>query len=373
MAWANSSGFLLTPVALDPQRPLTNTSVTIDATDERQSAVGQIWLSTGPGTSKTFDSSCFVVWQTDSPVTFANAGTTLRVGVQDVTGGTVTPDGTFDVYADLVGGTDTISAVTLTATQMVTGSKTITHGDTVAIMVHMTARGGSDSVPIARSSASVYSMPTSYGVISGIGSLASAVPPMALVFADGTVGWFEGIAPWAFVTGAGGPVYNLDSTPDEYALVFQIPAAANALGLFARMSPGSSLADFELILYSDPLGTPVAERVFTHDAGVLYGGNVDIVPFTTAYALAANTSYAVALRPLATADVTLYTITIGNASVDLRPRTVLGTNWSTYTRSGNTGAFGSQDTYTLPLLGVVLGAASGGGGGALIDGRLVRS
>ena len=70
---------------------------------------------------------------------FSNGSTNLRIGLQDVTPATGFEDGTFDVYADLVGGTDTIAEDVILATPMESGTKTVTHGDLLAIAIEMTA------------------------------------------------------------------------------------------------------------------------------------------------------------------------------------------------------------------------------------------
>lgn len=67
------------------QSVLNSTSNTIDASGEKFAFIGTLWLS-GGATSKTFSSSGGKIrFMGGSSMTFSNAGTTLRVGIQDTT------------------------------------------------------------------------------------------------------------------------------------------------------------------------------------------------------------------------------------------------------------------------------------------------
>ncbi len=100
-------------------------NATMDGAGESQAFIGKVFLEAGTG-SKTISSAGGKIRWRSGTVTFANAGTNFRIGIQDVAS-TGLEDGTFDVYADLVGGTDTITGSADQLTAMETGTKTISH------------------------------------------------------------------------------------------------------------------------------------------------------------------------------------------------------------------------------------------------------
>lgn len=364
--FANGQGVLVSPIPNSPFfDPVNYGALPINLAGYSLAAVGYLYLSSGPGTSKTISAagSGKVHWLTGASITFANAGTTLRVGVQDVNTTTGIEDTTFDVYGDFVGGTDTITADAVNTVTMESGTKTITHGDLVAVVLEMTSRAGADTVSVVRATSSMVQPYLTWDNGSGPQRISSAAM-VSIQFDDGTIGYF-GAGFFALDTETP-TAYGSSSTPDEHALVFRLPFEASATGLFAKLASMASGDDFELILYSDPLGTPVAERTITQDMDIGGGGLFYDRPFTTAYTLAANTDYAIALRPTTGNTLSYQRLTFGSGNGNLRQATMLGTNWYYAARTNQTGAFGSTDTTLLPLFGVYLGQlddATGGGGG----------
>lgn len=371
--FANQHGMLLSP---DVHAFISGGSIsfTMDATGESATCVGYVNLSTGPSTSKVLSAagSGKISWLAGA-ITFANGSTNLRIGINDVSTATGLEDGTHDVYADLVGGTDTITASVVNTATMETGTKTIAHGDLIAVTLEMTARGGADSVVATGTPAVAMQLPYSTSDTgSGPGKGSSGCPRVAIQFDDGTLGWLTLFAPAAYEAPT---AFGTGSTPDEYALVFEVPFTATVTGVFADLDAVSSTDDFEMILYSDPLGTPVAERTIAQDpdvfstAAALYTRN-----FATAFTLLPNTKYAIALRPTTANTLTFQRMNFGTGNAALRGLTPLGTNWSQYTRSDNTGAFGSESTTLLPRFGLWIsefhdGAGSGSSSGRIIGGQ----
>jgi hypothetical protein len=376
-AFANYRGGLFSPA--DPFGVLTGSSVTtMDAAGESCALIGYVNLSTGPGTSKVISSAGggFIHWPAGT-ATFANGTTNVRVGINDVSAGL--EDGTHDVYGDLTGGGGGITASTMNRTAMTSGTKTIAHGDLIAVVVEMTARGGADAVQVTRSPITNGAL-VPYGthdIGSGVVRGLTSVMRCAIEFDDGTLGWFDGCLGCLL---AAQSAFSSGSVPDEYALVFTLPFRASVSGLWAVMNATAQPDDYEFNLYSDPLGTPVAERTFTQDADigdVTTGGQIFSRPFTSAYILEPNTVYAIAMRPTTANTLGFYTMSFGTNGANIRKATALGANWSMYSRTDQTGAFGSQDTTKLPMFGFWYDSLSddegeGGGGGPLIGGRLVR-
>jgi hypothetical protein len=334
----------------------TSTSGLINATGESVSVICKLHID-GRGSKLLSSAGGKIHWVSGS-TTFANAGTTLRVGVQDVVSGL--EDGTFDVYADLVGATDTIASSTIMATAMETGSKTINHNDLIAISWEMTARAGADSLAFTVSN-TIFNFPyRTEDVGAGPVKADSQIPLFVIEFDDGTLGW----AFPTFVYTTAGISYSSSSTPDEYALVFRMPINCTMSCLQLSVGNIASTDDFEVIIYSDPLGTPVAEETIAYDPDWAPSPfstqhiNINITPFS----LIKDTDYAIAVRPTTTNAIIIPRLNFGTGNAHLRRTTMLGTNWSMGSRSNQTGAF-TQDTEKLPQFNFYVNQLHDGEGG----------
>lgn len=364
-----SSPVLFAPL---PTAPFLHTTanITTDAAGESVFAIGHIQLSTGVGTTKTLSSSGGKIhWRTGA-VTFSNGSSNLRLGVQDVTAAGVNDDDwTSEPQADLVGGTDTITGSTVMSTAIESGSRNITHGDFIAVGMELTARGGADSIVTVRQSSNIGAYSAHSAVDTGSGPALLAAPSSFVIeFDDGTLGWMDPcVYPQVFESST---VYGTGSTPDEYALVARWPFTFTASGLFCIVANTVAADDFDLILYSDPLGvTPVATKTLVLDSSLyaVSAGQASVSrPFTSSnVTIAANTDYAIAVRPSTANTLSYVRSNLGSGGANIRKATHLGTNWSQYSRSDESGAFGSQDTTLLPAFGIwAVGFDDGTGGGS---------
>lgn len=349
----------------------------MDAAGESNTYIGKVFLEGATGSKVISGAGAGKIrWRTGS-VTFADAGTNVRVGIQDV-GVDGKEDGTFDVYADLVGGTDTISASANQLTTMETGTKTITHGDTIAVSIEMTAKGGSDTVTVT-------GFITSFGVNnhnsnfpyktfdsgSGPSKSGNGIIGCTIEFDDGTLGWIE---PVALIQGwTSSPptkTVNTGTTPDEIAAVFQVPFECRISGGYMYVGSIASTDNFEIVLYSDPLGTPVVEQTVTVDPDFT-GGMVTALPYYvtfTAETLSPNTWYALAVRPTTANSITVGYLDFETGNDDYKKVLPFGTNVKLAGRSDQTGAFVETQVYEFPLFGIMIdqlddGVDSGGGSG----------
>lgn len=368
------SGWPLIPLVGGwPQMSYTNVANTLDAVGESVAMIGRVFLDTGPGTSKVLSTGKIYFLATS--VTFVNAGTTIRVGIQDVTMTTGIEDGTYDVFDDLVGATDDIVSGNFEAVTMSSGTKTITHGDTIAVVIEITARGGADTIRVNTAGATGSSQFPYCTLDTGSGPAKVTQPPLCMIeFDDGTIGHF----------GEGTLVYELADISyksdtagvDEYALIITPPFTCVGRHLLMVGGEVDSGEDGELILYSDPLGTPVAERTATPDPD-LYGSagssvQIGIYNMATDFTFTAGVTYAIAYRPTTTGARTLRRVTLPTANA--RKATTLGTNWRQGTRLNNTGVF-TESAIILPVLGVLitqLDDGAGGGGGPVARSTIVQ-
>ena len=343
----------------------------MDATGERVHCVGRLFLPGRTGSKTISAAGGGAIWWTSGAVTNSNAGTVFRVGIQDADTANGPPargDAGWDVYGESTG-SGIVAATARNTWSMTSGTKTISHGDLIAVVFQMTTRGGADSI-ISRHAASGVSMASPSVSLETSGPTFTAlisIPNLVIVFDDGTFGWFAGTSPIGPAMSTASTSFNSGSAPDEYALIFRVPFACKVDQLHAMVATATNGADFELILYSDPLGTPAVIEAVSIDANALSTATVRgvVAQLTTPRTLTINTDYAIAVRPTTTNNVTLRefgSISSSNAGLQFLP---LGTGCYKATRTNQTGAFSATDS-TRILASVCISAlddgASVGGG-----------
>ncbi len=333
-----------------------NTISTMDAAGEACHFIGQVIINGRPTSAKTFSSAGGKLHLMIGARTFTNGGTTARFGIQDVNLTAGSPgrgDGTFDVYKDMIGGTDTINANAYNTITMANGSKSIAHGDLIAIVVNMTARGGADSIitqGLIGTTLSHFPQSTAEAP-AGTFSTSQGAPNAIIEFDDGTLGWIYGTLPASTSTST--ISFDVNSATDEIGgtLKLQRPMMIDGLWFLVGFV-GSGPTEF--ILYSDPLGTPVAVPggtvTFDHDLKQSTSQRYLHAFFTAPIILSPNTLYGFAARPTTADDVILQYLTCAsNSYLNALP----GGIYSTYIgRADQTGAF--SETTTRRLIGGVL-------------------
>lgn len=342
----------------------------IDAAGENCAIVGSLYLPAQTG-SKTLSAAGGgrIIWGNQGGVTFADPGTTLQAGIMDVTVSTGIPDGTFDVWADLVGGVAPIASSILQDVAMTSGTKTMAHGDLIAIVLEMSSRAGSDIVVPERYYRNRYEVPLDigtygypYGIANDVKSV--EVPAMVIVFDDGTIGWIDG-APLVTNLHAGlaSIAFDNTSTPDEYAGVFKLPWPCAITGIGQRLLSIASGDTFELILYEDPFGTPapVTGGTWAPDPDGLVTDQYGVASITP-FEAAADTYYAVALRPTS-ANSIQWSYYAGQTGFDILKQVSTFSELIMAARSNQTGAFVQTQAYHVPDIAVAIGAFSDGTGG----------
>ena len=345
--------------------------ITLNATGESGGIVGSIQVEGGSG-SKTISAAGggAIIWFAGT-VTMADAGSTLRVGIQDVNAANGLEDGTFDVYAEFTGGGTIPTANDFNASAMTSGTKTLTQGDTVAIVVELVSRGGSDSVNVSRVAtraiSGINTMGLPYGTNDlGTLSVSNASGIYAVIkFDDGTIGWIQGTAaviplfsvPQAFDSG---------STPDEYIGTFVPAWPMQICGFGAALSGIASGDTFEAILYEDPYGTPNALVTLTPDTDIVGGAGTTesfhVFPCTKT-SLAAGTTYGVAIRPTTANSINWEYTHVGGADLAVLKRALPLPSLKMAARTDQTGAFVETETFHVPLIVLdVCGLDDGTGG-----------
>jgi hypothetical protein len=282
-------------------------------------AIGHIYTEDGaPHTIDTSGSSS-LGWLSATSV-FTNPGTIFRVGLAsgvDTTAGPparpATSGGlvTYDVYRQMVGGSGDIVSNAWNENVPTSGSKTIANGDLVAFVLQLIAKaGGGDTTQFSGmgpvgNTGTIPSRP-SVGSVAASAVLNQFYPNCAITFADGAKGYFVGgfvySLPRTILT------WNNTSTPKEYGNYMQIPFACSIHGIAVGMGIAG---DVDLVLYSDPLGTPVAQRTISVDANVVSSASpVDgYYLFSQPFLANANQPLAVAMKPGGT-SVTAHYLTV---------------------------------------------------------------
>lgn len=333
-------------------------STTMDASGESLAFIGQVFWEDEPTSAKTMGSSSKIHWRSGS-ITFANAGTTFSVGLQDVStsaGPPVRPDGTFDVRRNLVGGTDTIAATShITTTLSTSGSKSVAQGDLIAVVFEMVSRGGTDSVvatygmgPGLAAGQDRQNSPTAVSFVGGSWTVntIAAVPNVLLEADDGTLGILVGSY---FLALGSAYSFNSSSSPDEYGLIFQVPFRCKVGAVRLTTGSTSATADFTVKLYSDPLGTPALITSKTR-LGENFANQTDDrawhVMFDSQYELLPNTDYCAAVEATGAGS-----LDIGYLSVfDATHRAPNGmANCRRGSRTNGSGAF-SETTTEIPAI-----------------------
>lgn len=355
----------------------------INAANQSIQYIGYLNMDGGSAVgSKSLSSAGGKIYWNTSTVTFANAGTTLRVGVQDISGSAPAQgDGTFDVYRDLVGGTDTIGTTAAQVTAMAAGpGKTLTHGQLIAIAFTLISRGGSDSINFRSWSPATTTganqIPATMTNASGSFVRSNGVPDAVIEFDDGTLGWLTG----SFTLSAQNSVaYNLNTgTADEYGNLIIPRFKLRASAMFGILSPASSSANFEMCLYSDPLGSPTLIEAISITAAQLGSSTAfgaGSIPFLTERILSPGTVYAITFRPTTANNITSYYHDVADSR--FWKLNTLGDDCYAINRLNNSGAFSDYNGGTPKTRRMWLSliadqfddGAGGGGGGGMLQGN----
>jgi len=349
----------------------SGSAVALNASGESRALVGYVHLSDRSG-SHTISAagSGKIYWNTATGNVFADAGTELRVGLQDVSGDL--EDGTFDVYEARIGGTDTVTNNAIMVSTMTSGTKTLSQGDLVAIVVEMVTRGGSDAVGVDTVAHRLFSGATIVpwgSVDTGTLTRVAAGMVATIEFDDGTFGWID---PFPLLlnlqAGFGTTAFNQTSTPDEYAAIIRVPVAMTVTAFGLSVGSVGSADTFEMIFYTDPLGTPVAAATLAVNTSPTPGIGGAFTKVGAAITLAAGTDYAIALRPTSNNNIFWQWFDLGTVQAELKSLQPFSAIYEA-ARTDQTGAFSATaDTHHLPDIWIAVSAlddgAGGGGGGA---------
>lgn len=348
----------------------TASNLIMDAANEAAIMVGHLWWEDGGSHTIDTTGSSSIQWRSGA-ITFANAGTTFKVGIGAVDATTGPPVRavnvadviTQDVAAVLTGAGGGVTANAWQTSVPTTGTKTIANGDLVAVSMQMTARGGVDTIQASTVAYVVTSpRPVVTSFTSGAYGNSGTLPNVVVVASDGTRGYIYGGSVASLTTTT--QTWNNTSGTKEYGNILRFSFPVRAYGIVV----GNSFAgNCDLVLYSDPLGTPAAMSGGTISVDLNQISTSNVLSdgrflLASPIDLAASTDYAVIAKPTSATNVGMNYKTYNDAGHQ-------NSDWlgaDCYAINRNTGAFASQnsnkDRYAIGLL---VGAFDAGGGGGL--------
>jgi len=300
-------------------------SATLDADEEEYQIIGAVHIEGGG--SKTFGTSgSKISWLPGASITFQSSAT-LRVGVKKASQISTSAGppvratigaAAFDVYKDLVGGTDTIASTTWRDDSMASGTPfSVVDGDLIAIAFHLDIVSAAQSIKI-RQAANVdiaaYLFPGFTLVTSGpVYAALAQVNNTLLTFDDGTLGWIDPIHLFSVIDVAAGPIGNTNI----WGNVINLPFSCKIDALYAQVNSLTAAADFSLCLYQTPFGTPTLVEAMTLDGNALAANNVYrsvTRNFTTKRELLKNTNYVIGIRQDSGNGVNVFQFDVSNTA-----------------------------------------------------------
>ena len=305
-------------------------------------------------------------------------GDTLKVSFQDVDMTTGDPDGTPDQFRTIVvaNGDDNASLVTgiLSSDGTDTGTKrTVAMGELLAVVIEFDSFvagvlniATQNTVNPPGTSAGCYTDHFTAAWAKNV----SSVPRLALEYSDGT---YEAM-PYvdAAVAGVALETINSGTTPDEIALLFQVPFLCKVAGIWGFLDLDG---DADVVLYDTDGATPL-ESV-SLDTNVRIGATAGVFHafWDTEVTLAKDVTYRLSYKPTSVTNTSLF---VGSYTAAAVLDSVSGGQECHYTSRVDAGAW-TPDTTKRPLMGLILsalddGVSTGGGSGtgAISRSRLRR-
>lgn len=316
----------------------------LNAATDKLCMIGHVFWDGEPASKVMSSAGSKIHWFCAlSGIVWANGASSLDIGIQDVDTSNGPPargDGTFDVKATLTGGSG-ITADAWNHTSMATGSKTISHGQLVALTFDLTARGGSDAIrTYARGGPSTFSArPVTTQFKSSAWANNGTIIPVYLEADDGTIGIFDPSVPFSSIQNA--ESFADSASPDERGFSFQVPFIATADAAFLTMGSNAAGADSVLTLYSDPFGTPTSMgsiNILGENFGLTSTGWWLQTMFSSKITLAANTDYCLALKATGASNITMNNMVLPEANLS-KFLNVGGVALAKVTRNNGSGAF----------------------------------
>lgn len=295
-------------------------------------------------------------------------GSGLTISLQTVnlaTGPPMQPDETQDETVAVANGNAAFATNTWLMSGALSANRTVSRGERIGIVVEFDGGGrlGADSVVIsglASTDTGAYAQTMTVHKTGGTWAQVAILPCVILEFSDGTFGTLAGALPFSATNNH---TYKSDSSPNEYALEFQMPVGGKVGGAELWLYTDANTSDFDVILYGSD-GSTVLGSVSV-DANAALGASfrqLNVV-FPDEYVFAANTDYWLAVKPTQSTS----NMRIGYIDVSAAGHLDAffgGQNWHMASRTGTGTAWGSATKVLTrrPLITPVFTSLETGGG-----------
>ncbi len=224
----------------------------------------------------------------------------LDIRLENVSVTTGVPDGT--LYRSSTAGTQaTVVSNTSYEVNLGTAPTGSAAGDILAVVIQWTSFSGTPSLNINAGTAQGARFPyTATCTGAACSWVLSSGTPAAYVKYGSTVIYVDNTIPY-FTTAANA---NINSTPDEVGLRFNLPYSARVVGFTGGLGLAAG-ADYNVVLYSDD-NSVLATTSSDGDLRGATGGGVVSVLFAAPYTVAASTWYRIVVKPTTVNNVTFY-------------------------------------------------------------------
>lgn len=356
-----------------------NNGSTIDAAGESSGTIGTIQWADG-GTHKVSSSGGAIRFRPGSSLTWATANSQLKFGIgTSFTAGGL-EDGTYDVFGLSTqgggGANDTLTASTTKSIAMSSGSKSLANGTKIWVGVEFITRNGADSIQISASSVWGGNLFPYATLDQGTLAKSSNNPPLFTIVADdGTIGWIHRLGPVLDNVASMGNYQSGDAI-NEMAAVLSLPFSGRMVGWGAYLSSIAATDDYALKLYTNPTGTPSAQRTISVDADLVNsvaGTGWHEVMFEqyglSKYDYVANTPIALSVLATSANNIQFFGAQFNSSFEGDRAGLQLGTAVQKGHRGGSSGAF-TQTAHLVPLVQIFFDQIDSGGSSGPIAGNM---
>lgn len=245
-----------------------------------------------------------------------NALSVARVSLQDVSLVNGDPDGVQDQFRDLTGlATGWVVPGRISSDGTDTGTRrTVAVGDILVFVLEYQTFTAADSLTLGAPSESTAGedrdLPYTDLFTAAWAPSAGQNPGIVLKYSDGTYSAPLGCVP---VLSVADQTFNSGSTPDERALLFQVPVPMRVCGARWRGSVAAG-ANHDVVLY-DAAGTALRTASRDGDVSSITGIGMRGAHFTSPLDLAANVDYRLALKPTTVTNVSVVQATFATAAI----------------------------------------------------------
>lgn len=278
--------------------------------------------------------------------------TDTDVRVESVDAATGMPSGSLlNANSNVTVASASITANSWITTGNLTADAAVTKGQLIAIVVAPT---GSPNIRVAVFSTNAgFRFPYVTLFTAAWALVPGNVPILALEYSDGSFAYMPGVnAASAFNSHA----IASDTTPDEIALVFQVPGPVTVSGfwLWADLD-----GDADVILYnSDGSSALVTLSIDKDVRAATTVGMPFIFTFATPVDLSGATTYMLAVKPTTTTALTIYSFDVASAAIlDQHAG-----GQAFHYRQATDGAWAAATTTRRPYFGLFLSAIDNGAG-----------